>query len=62
MLVFYVFVGTYETTSLVAGADACLQSAYYAAHQITAVAESEAGGSNKGPIFLARTRRTKDHC
>lgn len=54
--------GTYETTSLVAGADVCLQSAYYAAHQITVVAESEAGGSNNGPIFLARTCRTKDHC
>lgn len=60
MLVFNVFVGTYETTSLVGDADVCVQRTYYAAHQITAVAESQAGGSDNGPIVLAQACETKD--
>lgn len=62
MLAFYVFVGTYETTSLLGGADVCVQCAYYAAHQITAVSESEAGASDNGLIFLAVMCRAKAHC
>lgn len=61
MLVFYVWVRM-KTTSLVGGADVGLHSAYYAAHQITAVAESQAGGSDNGPIFFTQTCWTKDLC
>lgn len=37
--------GAYEARRLVGGADVCVLSAYYAVHQMSAVAESEAGGS-----------------